>query len=260
MPFYSTAPSSEFVPRAREAAEHALRLNPDLAEAHATLAYALTVYYWEWEAAEEAFARAIALNPDYPLAHKWHSDLLRTLGRYDESLQAVERAVALDPRSPNARTVLGLTRWCRGEGEDTALAELDRALELDPTYPLTLMHASWLHWMRGDTAAFFRARERLEAVSERGEVAVAQLRRAYAAGGADSVMRLEATAPALDPHPLDRARWHALLGDLDAAFADLEEAVSERVVWLPFGLQYPDLARLADDPRYRAILERMGLY
>ncbi len=59
--------------------------------------------------------------------------------------------------------------------------------------------------------------------------------------------------------PTERARWHALLGDADAVFEDLEEAFAERTVWLPFAAVYPDLEGLREDPRFRDLLERMGL-
>jgi hypothetical protein len=121
------------------------------------------------------------------------------------------------------------------------------------------MHSSWLHWTRGDTARFFAVRERLDAVSERGEVSASALRAAYAAGGPDSVLRLQVNAPDARRNPVDRARWHTLLGDFDAAFADLEQAFAERTVWLPFGTEFPYLAPLQADPRYAALRERMGL-
>jgi hypothetical protein len=121
------------------------------------------------------------------------------------------------------------------------------------------MHSSRLYWVRGDTARFFATRERLDAVSERGEVPAAALRQAYAAGGPDSVLRLQVNSPGARRNPMDRARWHVLLGDLDAAFRDLDQAAEDRNVWLPFATRYPYLASLRADPRYAALLERMGL-
>ena len=257
-PFYSTVPSADVIPKSRDAAEHALTLKPDLAEAHTTLGFALTVFYWDWAEAEREFLRAIELSPGYALTHKWYSDLLSAMGRHDEALAAAQRAAELDPRSPNARTIVGLTLWFLGR-EDEAQAEFERALDLDPMFPLTLMHASRLHWVRGDTARFFAARERLDAVSERGEVSASALRRAYTAGGPDSVLSLQVNSPGASRNPVDRAHWHVLLGDLDAAFADLDRAAQERTVWLPFVTNYPYLAPLRADPRYAMLMERMGL-
>jgi len=259
LPFYSdTISSAEAVPTARRAAERALVLDPDLAEAHTTLAFALTVYDWDWAAAEREFRRAIELNPAYPTAHKWYRDLLTALGRYDEALEEARRAADLDPRAPNERTIVGQSLLSLGQ-QAAAAAEFERALELDPTFPLTLMYASWFYWALGDTARFFELRERLDAVSERARVPAAALRRAYAAAGPDSVLRLQVNSPNARRNPVDRARWHTLLGDFDAAFADLDEAARERHPWLAFGVRYPELAALRADPRYAALLKRMGL-
>ena len=84
------------------------------------------------------------------------------------------------------------------------------------------------------------------------------LRAAMAAGGRDSVLRVEADAPGARFAPMDRALWHTQLGDLDAAFADLDQAVKERTVWL-LGIPRPALAPLHADPRWARLLKRMGL-
>jgi eukaryotic-like serine/threonine-protein kinase len=258
LPFYGdTIPSSEAIPRARRAAERALSLNPDLAEAHTSLAYALTVYYWDWKAAGREFRRAIQLDPRYPTAHKWYADLLIMLGRPQESLAEAQRAAALDPRSVNARTIVGLREWFLGRKHE-ARADLDSALVMDPTFPLALRYAANFSWLTGDTARFFSMRERLDAVSGNRSVPVSALRAAMAAGGRDSVLRVEADAPGARWTPMDRALWHTQLGDLDAAFADLDQAVKERTVWL-LGIPRPALAPLHADPRWARLLKRMGL-
>lgn len=259
LPFYSdTILSSETIPRARRAAEHALSLDPDLAEAHASLAYALTVFDWDWERAGREFLRALELDPGYPTAHKWYSDLLRSVGRFDEALLEAERAAELDPRSPNARTIVAIRKWGLGR-EDEARVDLERALEMDPTFPLTLRHAEKFYWSIGDTARFFALRERLDAVSGNTNVPVSALRAAIAAGGPDSVLRLQTRSPEARWTPADRARWHTMLGDFDAAFADLEQAIRERTVWLSFAINHPDMAPLRSDPRFAAVLTRMDL-
>ncbi len=259
LPFYGdTIRSANTMPRARRAAERALALDPDLAEAHTSLAYTLTLYDWDWETAEREFQRAIELDPDYPTAHKWYSDLLAILGRPDEALAEAERAVELDPRSSNARTVLAVRQWDLGH-MDEARAELERVLDMDPTFPLTLQFAAKFYWSIGDTARFFDRRERLNAVSGNANVPVHALRAAMAAGGPDSVLRLQAAAPGARWAPTKRAELHVLLGDFDAAFADLDQALAERTVWLVDLLSFREFAPLRTDPRYVALLSRMGL-
>ncbi|MEJ2206043.1 MAG: tetratricopeptide repeat protein [Gemmatimonadota bacterium] len=258
LPFYSPVQPREWIPRARRAAERALDLDPDLAEARTTLAYALALHDWEWEAADREFERAVTLSPSYSTAYKWHSDVLSIMGRPEEALAAAERALALDPLSPNVRTIVGLKHWYAGD-EGAAVAHFERALELDPGFPLTLEYVSQIYWSRGDTARFFSARERLEEGSERVGVPASELRRAFALGGSEAVLRLQVGAADAGRLPTERARWHVLLGDLDAAFDDLDQALDERTVWLPFVTVQPDLAPLRADPRYRSLRSRIGL-
>jgi len=259
LPFYGdTIRSATAMPVARQAAERALALDPDLAEAHTSLAYTLTLFDWDWKAAEREFQWAIELDPRYPVAHKWYSDLLFVLGRPEQALAEAERAAELDPRSPNARTVVGVRQRDLGH-MDEARAELERALDMDPTFPLTLQNASDYYWSIGDTARYFSLRERLNAVSGNASVPVRALRTAMAAGGPDSVLRLQAGAPGARWTPTRRARWHILLGDFDAAFADLDQAVAERTVWLVPALRSREWAPIRTDPRYAELLSRMGL-
>lgn len=73
---YDVLPAAEAKQRAREAAQKALHIDDTLAEAHASLAFLIYSYDWEWTTAESVFKRAIALNPNYPTARQWYSELL----------------------------------------------------------------------------------------------------------------------------------------------------------------------------------------
>lgn len=258
LPFYSRVRADDVVPRAREAAERALAASPDLPEARTTLAYISALYDRDLVGADREFRAILDRYPRYATALKWYSDVLSVLGRPEEALEVARRAEAADPASPNIQTILGMKYYIAGDDE-AALRYYDRALELDPTFPLTLKHASWIWWSRGDTARFFAARDRLEEMSVPVEASTAEVRRALQAGGREAAMRLMATAPGARGMPMERARWHGLLGDLDAAFADLDAAFDERNVWAMFVTTVPELASLRDDPRYASLLERMDL-
>jgi len=258
LPFYSRVATADAFPRARGAAERALAVSPDLPEARTTLAYVLALYDWDFIASDLEFQQILARNPWYATALKWYSDVLSVMGRHEEALEVVRRAEMLDPASPNIQTILGMKYSYLGDDE-TALAYYDKALELDPNFPLTLKHASWIYWSRGDTARFFAARERLENMSVPVEASASDLRSAFQAGGREAMMRLQVNAPGARGMPVERARWHALLGDVDEAFVDLEQAFAERNVWSMFVTIITELAPLRSDPRYAALLERMNL-
>jgi serine/threonine protein kinase/tetratricopeptide (TPR) repeat protein len=257
LPFYSLTPASDALPRAREAALRALELKPDLGPAHATLAYALMVDL-QWEQAAREFLTAIEQSPDDATAHKWYADLLMMTGRSSAAQRQIRRALELDPLSASIWTILGEWHWFEGQ-LDEAMAQYRKALELTPALPLALELAARLCWQRDDVEEYFRLRERPEAVSQRVAVPTRLLREAFAKDGRRGVLQAQLSAPIARQLPSDRARWHAELGDLDAAFRDLDDALAERELRLAYVTYFADFAPLWKDPRYESLLARMGV-
>ena len=121
--------------KARQAAEKAIELDPSLVEAHTSLANTLLVFDWDFAGAEREFQRAIEINPAYPYAHIWFSELLYATGRYDESVQENRKAVALEPFTPVLRYNLAISlmfakRYAESE------KEFRKILDMDPTFYL----------------------------------------------------------------------------------------------------------------------------
>ena len=257
MPYYSLTPAGELLPKARSAITRALALKPDYGPAHATLAYALMVDL-RWPEAEREFLRAIELSPADSNAHKWHADLLMMTGRWSAAMRALRRAIELDPLSANVLTIFGEWYWHEGQ-LDEAMAQYRRALDLAPTLPLALELAARLAWQRDEIEPCFALRERLEAVSERVAVPTAALREAHARGGRRAVLEAQLAAPVARRLATDRARWHAELGDLDAAFRDLDDALAQRELRLGYTTYFADFAPLWKDPRFNDLLVRMGV-
>ena len=92
-------PPKESYPRAKAAAEHALKIDDTLAEPHTSLAWVKFRFDWDWPGAESEFKRAIELNPRYPTAHHWYAYYLAGVGRLDEARAAIQKAQELDPLS-----------------------------------------------------------------------------------------------------------------------------------------------------------------
>jgi len=94
------ATPDEAGPKLMAAVERALELDSTLAEVYHTLA-GMNVYgMWDWKAGEEAFKKAIAMNPNYADAHALYSHLLNILGREEEAMEHIELALKLDPHNP----------------------------------------------------------------------------------------------------------------------------------------------------------------
>ncbi|MGH9821085.1 MAG: tetratricopeptide repeat protein, partial [Pyrinomonadaceae bacterium] len=98
-PTYEVSSPSESFPKAKEAAEKALALDENLAEAHTALAFVLYHYEANWERAESEFKRAVLLDPNYATAHHWYGEYLGAAGRFDEAFAEQRIALMLDPQS-----------------------------------------------------------------------------------------------------------------------------------------------------------------
>jgi TolB-like protein/DNA-binding winged helix-turn-helix (wHTH) protein len=96
---YGVLSPQDAFPKAKAAATKALALDESLGEAHASLAYAMDLYGWDWKAAETEYKRAIDLNVGYATAHQWYSWHLIMMGRNSEAIAELREAESLDPLS-----------------------------------------------------------------------------------------------------------------------------------------------------------------
>jgi len=257
LPFYSSfIPTRNEVPKAEAAARRALALDPTLGPAHAALAYALMNYDWQWARADSEFRLAITLSPGDATAHKWYVDVLMVAGRRDEAFREIQRALELDPLSPNVLVISGEWYWDVGRDSE-ALAQFHKALAINPEHPLALEYAMRHAWSVGDAEQFFAFRDRFEAIPPGVSPSTGELRRAYAAGGRKAVLR--ALLAAAGSRSVDRARWAGDLGDLNTAFAELTRAADERDIRLPYIAVWRDYAPLWSDPRFTALMARIGV-
>jgi adenylate cyclase len=259
MPYHTGGAARESLDRALEAADRALSLRPDLGEAHAARAFALTGR-WQWGASEAEFRRALELSPGYATGHEWYAVLLMAQGRTADGLAAVRRAFALDPLSRIISYVFGLILLVSGEPAE-ALERLDRALELDPAFPLAHLHRSWVLEELGREAEMVEALERWSALfPHQPPFAPGALRQALERGGTRGAFEfLAGLPPAVPASALDRARWSLRLGRTDEALTWLERGLEERDVWFILVNVSPAIQALRDEPRFRELLAAMNL-
>jgi len=126
-------PPSATMTKAMTSVRDALELDPNLAEAHTTLAYIEFLHNWDWEASETEFRRAIELKPDYAPAHQWYSELLMVLGRHDEAVGEARQALSLDPASAILSRELAF-RLHLARRYDESIEQFRKTLELDPDF------------------------------------------------------------------------------------------------------------------------------
>jgi serine/threonine-protein kinase len=174
----SGLPPPERFPKAQQAARRALELDEGLAEAHTALAF--VSYRWEWSfaAADASFRRAIALRPDYVLAHHWRGELLSLLGRTEEAAASLRRAIELEPESVPARVDLcwALNRAKRYDEAAAACREAE-ALDAKEWRAPRGLGLAFEGLGRGDEAIQHYLRS--EALRGANAAALAELRSAY---------------------------------------------------------------------------------
>jgi len=129
------APGEAF-PKAKAAAEKALQIDPNLAEAHVSLAYMRQNYDWDLASAETEFKQAIELNPNYATAHAWYALNLAVTQRYSEAIAEAKKAQEVDPLSLIINTNVAWVFYFARQ-YDEMLSQCQRTLELDPNFATT---------------------------------------------------------------------------------------------------------------------------
>jgi TolB-like protein len=150
IPTYSAGTPQEYNPRARAAAQKAVELDDTLAEAHTSLAYVFWVDFENAQSMKE-FERAISLNPNYATAHQWYGgNLLLALGRFDQAIAEVKRALELDPVSPIIALSLGAV-YTRARRYDEAIAQVRDTVEMHPEFYWGHRFLGWALELKGAT-------------------------------------------------------------------------------------------------------------
>ncbi len=249
--------------KAREAAERAIRLAPDLAEAHLNLAAILTYFDWDWEAAEREYRRANELDPNLAMNHYHYAWYLALFDRLDEAIEEHKRAQELDPLTPLHTAWLGELYNMAGRYDD-ALAEARKTLDMDDRNAFGLYVTGTAYLGKGMMDEAIEAHEAAVAVNPNWRFALGAT---YLAAGrrADAVRILrEVEAEEVTPFGAFQRAWlNSVLGNLDEAFRwwDYEPHHAWWAwirIWPPPEI-FPGAERLRSDPRFEELMERMGL-
>jgi TolB-like protein/Tfp pilus assembly protein PilF len=249
-------PAEEGYAKARAAVDRALALAPDLAEAHAHKGWIQRTHDWDWTGAEASFDRALALEPNNAIVLRRAGALASSLGRSEQAIALTGRALARDPLNAHAWSNLGLFRNDEGQFSE-AEAAFRRSLELAPGKAgVHAQLALALHESgRTDEARFEAARETDPSTRLWIEAILADATGDTAAGEAACAALLASE----DPACLALAELCSRRGDIDDAFAWLARAVDAREPAVSEMRSLIGFRPLHDDPRWPALLRRIGL-
>jgi TolB-like protein/DNA-binding winged helix-turn-helix (wHTH) protein/Flp pilus assembly protein TadD len=258
---YGLLSPGDAFPEAKAAATKALALDDNLGEAHASLAFVLDLYDWNWDTAEKEYKRAIALKPGYATAHHWYAWHLIVTGRYSEGIAELRKAQSLDPLSLIISADLA-DALCIARFYDEAVAQSRKTLEMDPSFAVA-------HYQLG------------QALEQKGmhDDAIGELKKAIELSGANATFtsnlayglavsgrREEAMTIAKglegrgsQPSSTDSAiaLIYVGLGDNDDAMFWLSKAYQAR--FNPSILVRPAFDPLRSDARFQDLVRRIGL-
>src|SRR5262245_44939483 len=260
---YHYALPHEVIPKAHDAAEQALKIDPHLAEAHATMGKILTDYYWDWGQAEKEFKLAIDMKPGYSNSHHWYSTLLAHTGRFDEAVLEANRALELDYFSPVTGTQVGQILY-RARRYDQAITALRKTLDLEPNFGAARFYLGLCYLMQGKSDDAIAEFQKGRSIAPDNPDLIAALGRAYGQTGQRDLSRrclaeLNEVAHRRYVPPFNRASVHAGLGEFDLAFKWLEKCYEERDPAIRGLKSDPLFDVLRADPRFASLLARAGL-
>jgi len=258
---YSVMPAKEAMPRALSAARKAVELDDNLGEAHASLAFCLEGFDWDFAAADREFQRAVELSPGYATAHHWYAWHLSLMGRNKEAIAEMNKAAILDPVSPVVNADLAELLLI-AHLPDESIQQSRKTIAMNPGFALAhnqLAQAYIEKQMFGEAIAELQEAIRLAGGSP---IFVANLARAYAGSNhkAEAVGLLNSVKKRSDPgspHMAEIAMIYTALGEKDQAISWLERGYEAR--FNPGVLERPSFDPLRSDPRFQDLVHRIGL-
>ena len=250
------------VPKVRAAATRAIELDPTLADAYPSLAVIRAHWDREWQDAEDLYRKAIGLNPGCATAHHWlATDFLAVVGRLDEGELELEIALQLDPLSSiihEGRASFSI--WRRQY--DEAVRRYCEIREFDPTFYKAYTGLGRVYALQGKYTDALAMLEKGRALAGDVPNILGAMGEIFALSGDTASARrilAELTARALDSYVPSTcfARVHSGLGEVERALDWLEKGCEQRELPMAMLKIHPVYDPLRDEPRFRAVVERM---
>lgn len=257
--FFSS--TGDWTGKAKAAAARSVKLDDSLGRAHNALAITLMYFDLDFAAAEREFRRAIALEPGSAHIQMWFAWFLGLTRRFDEALEQMNQARALDPLSPLIAFGIGAISLWAGKNED-AIEHLIRLTEMNPEFPLAHSYLAEAYIEKGDVAAAVSAIEAAP-TSLDDPISLSAVAYVYACAGerdrARKIIDDLIASDRADPVDVQIAQVYAAFGEFERAFEWLEKAFQRHSVWLMWTGVEPAFKALRSDERFHRFLNRMGL-
>jgi TolB-like protein/DNA-binding winged helix-turn-helix (wHTH) protein len=253
---------ADALPKAFAAAKKAIEINPQSAEAHASLGLMLS-HRWEWAGAETEFRRALELDPQYANAHHWYGDYLSMRARHNEALAEARRALELDPLNLMISTWVGLRSYL-AHNYASAIDQNRNSVDLDPNFAAAHLLLGEDYVQAGLHSEGVNELSRAASLSGGSPLYRAQLGVAFAAaGGKADALRIARELETLSGQryvsPYGLAQIYAALNSKPETFKWLDAAYDDHAVWMGYLGVDPIFDRYRSDERFQELLKRVGV-
>lgn len=260
---YNVASADDSYPKAEAAANRALSINSNLAEAHTSLAFVTYRYRLKWDEAEQHFKKAIALNPSYATAHQWYASYLVVMGRMNEAVTEAKTAHELEPFSLTIYSDYVRTLYYAAQ-LDQAQSEASKLIEMDRNFARAYYELGLVLEAQGALDRAIDSFRNALKMSPDNVTALSALGHAQALAGKKSdaeraIARLQELAKQQYVSPFQTAIIYAGLDNRKLALDWLEKSRMERFNWLPFLQVDPVFKNLRADERFVELSKSLGL-
>jgi TolB-like protein/DNA-binding winged helix-turn-helix (wHTH) protein/Flp pilus assembly protein TadD len=252
----------EALPKAYAAARKALEINPESAEAHASLGLAMS-HRWDWTGAEAEFRRALQLDPQYANAHHWYGDYLSIKSRHSEAVAEAKRALELDPLNLMTSTWVGLRYYMAGD-YSRAIEQNRDSVEIDPNFAAAHLVLGEDYVQAGFHGEAYNELMKAANLSGDSPLYRAQVAVALAVAGRNGdalqiahELKTISTRRYVSPYGL--AQIYAALNKDEDTFKWLQTAYDGHAVWMGYLAVDPIFNRYHSDERFKDLLRRIGL-
>lgn len=240
----------ESFPAAKEAAEKAISLDKNLAEAYTSLGITAYGYDWDFQKSKEYLEKSLQLKPNSGEAHLWYGYLCGLLGDHQKAIRELEKAESLNPQSPSVPVSFALTLRNARQFEK-GLAKLERALTIQPNNPTALQGYCWFVNALGNFEEAEAMCKKAVDVSERQNLPLYAYGYTLASAGKTVEARkildeLKERQKSQYVPPIYLAMIHTALGESDKAFEYLDKCFEVRdfwVIWLPIDPRFDELRK-----------------
>jgi len=254
--------------KSREFALKSLELDPDLVESHLAMANIYLWHDWDFKAAKKSLDKALEINPNSAMANLWTSMYYIANKEIDKAFIYAEKAMLFDPLSPLISRAMGMVYFCM-EKYDEALEQFEKSIELDPTASEVMLKIAWTLALKGDlekSLQVLRENEQLINLSQYHGLGLGHIGYVYAKmGNTEEATKYIKMLEEKENENKDArlnfeyAVLYYGLNDLDKTFEHLEKAVEEKVGAVVFMNADPLWKDLWNDPRFKKLVEKIGL-